>query len=430
MTDWISRLQAVLEPYPWAWTCVAAMALVLAAWAANWLTKRVLLRGVRRLLRATIYRDAENDAAVRMAVIPRLANVVPALVLYAGVDAVPDLPHAFVTVVRALCQAFVVLTVALSVARALDVANREYERRPEARQKPIKGYLQVAKIVVFVVAGISIFATLIGAKFVHVLTGLGAMTAVTMLIFQDTILSFVASVQIGSDGRVRVGDWIEMPGQNADGDVIDIALHTVTVQNWDKTITTIPTKKLITDSFKNWRGMSEAGGRRIKRALYIDQKSVHFLAPEEEQRMRRFRLIEDYWEDKERELGAWNARFGEGADRINTRRLTNLGTFRAYAERYLRNHPAVRQDMTLIVRQLQPGENGIPLEIYCFTNDTRWAVYEGIQSDIFDHLLAILAEFDLRVFQSSSDAPLTVNLRDGRPHAPDGGEVPLGSPSA
>ena len=235
--------------------------------AANWLTKRVLLRGVRRLLRATLYREAENDAAVRMAVIPRLANVVPALVLYVGVDALPDLPHAFVTVVRALCQAFVVLTVALSVARALDVANREYERRPEARQKPIKGYLQVAKIVVFVVAGISIFATLIGAKFVHVLTGLGAMTAVILLIFQDTILSFVASVQIGSDGRVRVGDWIEMPGQNADGEVTDIALHTVTVQNWDKTITTIPTKKLISDSFKNWRGMTEAGGRRIKRAL-------------------------------------------------------------------------------------------------------------------------------------------------------------------
>ena len=414
MTEWISRLQAALEPYPWAWTCVAAIALVLAAWAANWLTKRVLLRGVRRLLRATLYREAENDAAVRMAVIPRLANVVPALVLYVGVDALPDLPHAFVTVVRALCQAFVVLTVALSVARALDVANREYERRPEARQKPIKGYLQVAKIVVFVVAGISIFATLIGAKFVHVLTGLGAMTAVTMLIFQDTILSFVASVQIGSDGRVRVGDWIEMPGQNADGEVTDIALHTVTVQNWDKTITTIPTKKLVTDSFKNWRGMSEAGGRRIKRALYIDQKSVHFLAEEAEARMRRFRLIEGYWQDKERELDAWNARFGTGADQVNNRRLTNLGTFRAYAERYLRNHPAIHQDMTLIVRQLQPVENGIPLEIYCFTNDTRWAVYEGIQSDIFDHLLAILAEFDLRVFQSSSDAPLTVTLRDGR----------------
>ena len=414
MTDWISRLQASLQPHPWAWTAIVAGMVLLAAWLANWLTKHVLLRGLRRLLRATTHRDAEHDSDVRLSVVPRLANVVPALVLYAGVAAVPDLPPVVVTVVRAICQAFIVLTVALSVSAALDVVNRTYERRPKAHEKPIKGYLQVAKIVVFVLAAISIFATLVGARFVHVLTGLGAMTAVTLLIFQDTILSFVASVQIGSDGRVRLGDWIEMPSQNADGEVTDIALHTVTVQNWDKTITTIPTKKLITDSFKNWRGMTEAGGRRIKRALYIDQKSIGFLSPDAERRMRRFRLIEGYWDEKQRELGEWNARFDKGDDAVNARRMTNLGTFRAYAERYLRNHPAVRQDMTLIVRQLQPGQGGIPLEVYCFTNDTRWAAYEGIQSDIFDHLLAILPEFGLSVFQSSSDAPLTVSLVDGR----------------
>lgn len=403
MTDWISRLQAVLEPYPWAWTCVAAMALVLAAWAANWLTKRVLLRGVRRLLRATIYRDAENDAAVRMAVIPRLANVVPALVLYAGVDAVPDLPHAFVTVVRALCQAFVVLTVALSIARALDVANREYERRPEARQKPIKGYLQVAKIVVFVVAGISIFATLIGAKFVHVLTGLGAMTAVTMLIFQDTILSFVASVQIGSDGRVRVGDWIEMPGQNADGDVIDIALHTVKVQNWDKTITSIPTYRLISESYKNWRGMSESGGRRIKRSLYIDQNSVRFLTPDEQAALGRFAVLTPYLEAKRDEIERWNRQLdAHGRDPINQRALTNVGTFRAYVEAYLKGHPDIHQGMSLMVRQLQPTADGLPIEIYCFTSTVAWSAYEAIQADIFDHLLAILPHFGLRLFQTPS----------------------------
>ena len=418
MTDWIARLQAALEPHPWAWTLIVAAALLLAAWLANWLTRHVLLRGVRRLLRSTVFRQAEHDNDVRLLVIPRLANVVPALVLYLGVESVPDLPAVFVAVVKALCQAFIVFTVALSIGRALDVAGREYQRRPDANQRPIKGYLQVAKIVVYVLAALSIFATLVGARFTHVLTGLGAMTAVTLLIFQDTILSFVASVQIASDGRVRVGDWIEMSGQNADGTVTDIALHTVTVQNWDKTITTIPTKKLISDSFKNWRGMTESGGRRIKRALYIDQKSVHFLDDAEQQRLRRFRLLDDYWGAKQQELGEWNARFGKDADAVNTRRMTNLGSFRAYAERYLRNHPSVRQDMTLIVRQMQPVETGIPLEIYCFANDTHWAAYEGIQSDIFDHLLAIVTAFGLSVFQSSSDAPLQVALVDGRAGKP------------
>jgi miniconductance mechanosensitive channel len=409
MMAWMDWLRAELAPYPWAWTAAVAILLALAAWLANWITKHVLLRGLRRVLRKTVYRDAEYDSEVRLGVIPRLANVVPALVIYAGVNAIPDLPPVFVSVVRGLCQAWVVLTVALSVARALDVVNREYERRPRAIDRPIKGYLQVVKIAVFVLAGISIFATLIGAEFVHVLTGLGAMTAVTMLIFQDTILSFVASVQIGSDGRVRMGDWIEMPSQNADGDVIDIALHTVTVRNWDLTVTTIPTKKLISESFKNWRGMSEAGGRRIKRALYLDQKSVRFLEADEVRRLRRFELIDAYLGDKDRELGEWNARYRDsGADAVNTRRVTNLGTFRAYVERYLRAHPGIHQDMTLLVRQLQPGDSGLPLEVYCFSRDTRWAVYEGVQSDIFDHLLAILPEFGLRVFQALGDAPLSV----------------------
>ena len=248
----------------------------------------------------------------------------------------------------------------------------------------------------------------------HLVTGLGAATAVVMLVFQDTILSFVASVQISSDGRVRVGDWIEMPSQNADGDVTDIALHTVTVQNWDKTVTTIPTRKLISESFKNWRGMTESGGRRIKRALHLDQASVRFLEPSERDALRRFTLLRDYLDTKERELADWNAGLGaDGELPVNARRITNLGTFRAYVERYLRHHPQVHRDLTLLVRQLQPGPTGLPLEIYCFTNDTRWAVYEGIQSDIFDHLLAILPEFGLRVFQESSDAML-MGVREQR----------------
>jgi miniconductance mechanosensitive channel len=412
LQEQLESLQAALVPYPWAYTGLVVTALLLAAWLANWLTKRVLLRGIQRALQASMARGEAHGSEVRMRVIPRLANVVPAMVIAAGVSVVPDLAPQVVAVVRALCQAFIVLTVALALSRALDLVNQVYERRPDARNKPIKGYLQVAKIIMFVLVAISIVATLIGAQFLHILTGLGAMTAVLMLIFQDTILSLVASVQISNDGRVRIGDWIEMPSQNADGDVIDIALHTVTVQNWDKTITTVPTKKLISDSFKNWRGMSESGGRRIKRALYLDQRSVRFLSADEVARMRRFVLIDHYLDRKAAEIREWNATLAErGAEPVNHRRVTNLGTFRAYVEQYLRHHPGIHQDMTLLVRQLQPIAEGLPLEVYCFTSDVRWAFYEGTQADIFDHLLAILPEFGLRVFQTMGDAPLQVDLR-------------------
>jgi len=411
MNVWLDPIQTALEPYPWAWTASVATALLLLAWIANWITKRVLLRGLHKLLEATIFRDADTHVDVKKAIIPRLANVVPALVIYAGVQFIPDLPASFVKVTAALCQAFVALTVALSLARAANLANTLYEARPDAYKKPIKGYLQVLKIGIFVFAGIWIVATLVGAKFTHVLTGMGAMTAVTMLVFQDTIVSFVASVQISGDGRVRVGDWIEMPSQNADGDVIDIALHTITVQNWDKTVTTIPTKKLINDSFKNWRGMSESGGRRIKRSLYIDQKSVRFLDETDVKRLEEFILLDDYLDCKREELSSWNQKLSEqGATERNYRRVTNLGTFRMYVNQYLLHHPGIHKDMTLLVRQLQPGQTGIPLEIYCFTNDIRWAEYEKIQSDIFDHLLAILPEFGLQVYQAISDSTVRVQL--------------------
>lgn len=425
--DRLDTLERTLAPYPWAYDLLVIAALLLAAWLANWITKRILLRGLQRVLRATPLGGAQHDRDVRLSVIPRLANVVPALVISAGIVAVPHLPPALVTGVRALCQAFVVLTIALAISRALDLVNRGWERRPDARNRPIKGYLQVAKIVMFVLVGISVVATLVGAEFLHIVTGLGAMTAVLLLIFQDTILSLVASVQISGDGRVRIGDWIEMPGQNADGDVIDIALHTITVQNFDKTITTVPTKKLISESFKNWRGMSEAGGRRIKRALYLDQHSVRFLEDGEAADLRRFALLDDYLGRKADELQAYNATATHGDVAVNRRRVTNLGTFRAYVAEYLRGHPGVHQEMTLLVRQLQPTAGGLPIEIYCFTNDVRWAMYENIQADIFDHLLAILPEFGLRVFQDSSDSPLDVRLQDARGPARAAGESTPGA---
>lgn len=401
----LHRLNGQLVAHPWAWTALAATGLLLAAWLANFVTKKIALRVLQKLLSASpLGREmGDGHGQVRLNVIPRLANAVPALVVYAGVGMLPNLPDNFVTVTRAVCQAFIVVTVALAISRLLNLINSIYERRPNARNKPIKGYIQIIKIIMFVLVGLSVIATLIGAKFLHLITGLGAMTAVLMLIFQDTILSLVASVQISNDGRVRIGDWIEMPSQNADGDVIDIALHTVTVQNWDMTVTTIPTKKLISDSFKNWRNMSERGGRRIKRALLLDQASVRFLRVEEIQRLARFALLDAYLDEKSSELEAWNTQLAaSGKDPVNARRVTNLGTFRVYVEQYLCAHPKVHQDMTLLVRQLQPTPTGIPLEIYCFSNDVRWAQYEQLQADIFDHLLAILPEFGLQVFQAPS----------------------------
>ncbi len=407
---WLESLQQSLEPYPMAWPATVLAALVAVAWLANFVTKRILLRGLHTVIQRVSGHGEEGRRPLR--VISRLANVVPSVVIAAGLNLVPDLPPDLVRVLQGACHVWTMLTIALAASHALDVFNDFYERRPDARNKPIKGYLQVAKIVVFVLAGLSVVATLAGVKLLHVLTGLGAATAVLMLIFQDTILSLVASVQISGDGRIRIGDWIEMPSQNADGDVIDIALHTVTVQNWDKTVTTIPTKKLVTESFKNWRGMQESGGRRIKRSLYLDQHSVQFLDDGQVAELSRFALLHDYLDGKQRELQAWNAGLAaKGMAPVNARRVTNLGTFRAYVEQYLKHNPRIHQEMTQLVRQLQPTEHGLPLEIYCFTASTAWAEYEAIQSDVFDHLLAILPAFGLRVFQQSSDA-MFMQLQD------------------
>ncbi len=407
-TRWLDGVQDTLEPWPWAYTLLVLLALALAAWLANFITKKILLRGLRgliaRLPGGAVHGGRGSNV---MRVVARLSNVVPSQVIAAGITIVPDLPVALVRFVIGACQAWAILTVALAISHALDAANDIYERRADARNKPIKGYLQVAKIVIFVIAGLSIVATLAGVDLRYLVTGLGAATAVLMLVFQDTILSLVASVQISGDGRVRLGDWIEMPSQNADGDVIDIALHTITVQNFDKTITTIPTKKLVTESFKNWRGMQEAGGRRIKRALYLDQHSVGFVGAEVLRELEQFAVLGDYLREKQAELQQYNAGLqAKGMAAVNARRVTNLGTFRAYVLRYLQQHPGIHTEMTLLVRQLQPTTEGLPLELYCFTRSTAWAEYEQVQSDVFDHLLAILPAFGLRVFQASSDAML------------------------
>ncbi|ODS63606.1 MAG: mechanosensitive ion channel protein MscS [Arenimonas sp. SCN 70-307] len=399
----LNALYEQLAARPWLLSLLAVVALLLLAWLADQLTRRLLLRLLVRLVQASPVKW--DDAILGRGVIKRLSRAVPAVVVYLGAPLLPDLPEGLLTVVRNVAAAYVVVTVAQAASALLSSLQDIYEGRDpvRARNRPIKGYLQVAKIVLFVLAAVLVMAVLVERSPLLLLSGFGAMTAVLMLVFKDTILSLVASVQIQSNDMVRVGDWIEMPKYGADGDVIDVALHTVKVQNWDRTITTIPTHALIADSFRNWRGMSESGGRRIKRALPIDQGTVRYLTNEEREGLSRFVLLQPYLEKKAAELAAWNAT-QEGRAPVNLRRLTNLGTFRAYARAYLQAHPGIHQGMTLLVRQLPPGPAGLPIEVYCFTATTAWAEYEDIQSDIFDHLLAILPEFGLRAYQQPSGA--------------------------
>jgi len=385
---------------PWCEALIGLGLLIAAAALVNFVVRRIVLRLAVRLL--------PEGSPTPATIVARLVNIIPAVIISRGIEAVAHLPSGVVTVTKNVVSAFIILTIVMALSAALTFVNELYQRRPDAVNRPIKGYIQVLKIALFAAAAILMIAALMDQSPLLLLSGLGAMAAVLMLVFKDTILSLVASVQLTSNDMLRVGDWIEMPQLNADGDVIDIALHTVKVQNWDKTITTIPTYKLIEQSYKNWRGMSESGGRRIKRALLIDQNSVRFLSPDEQARMRRFALIDDYLDRKQEELEQWNARLAEaGRDPVNTRRVTNIGTFRAYVIAYLRAHARISQGMTQLVRQFDPTPQGLPLEIYCFTSTTAWADYESIQADIFDHLLAILPEFGLRIFQEPSGIDLS-----------------------
>jgi len=382
-------------------TALAVSLVLFTALAVNFILKKIILRGVLALLRSTNWWQVPELKDERIA--SHLTHIAPAIIISIGIKLVPNLPADVVTVVRNVCGSFIVLALVLVLDSVLTLVNLLYEKKSSSNLRSIKSYIQLVKILVYAVGTILIIATLIDRSPLILLSGLGAMAAVLMLIFQDTLLSLVASVQIHSNDIIRVGDWVEMPALNADGDVIDIALHTVKIQNWDKTITSIPTKKFITDSFKNWRGMQESGGRRIKRSIFIDQNSVHFLSDEQISKLHKLRLLDDYLERKTDEIKNWNNALGDAIKvPANQRRLTNIGTFRAYVERYLRSSPNINQNMTLLVRQLSPTENGLPLELYCFTNTTVWAQYEAIQSDIFDHILAIITEFDLRVFQQPS----------------------------
>ncbi len=384
---------------------VGSLILLLAALVGDLVAKRLLLAVVR--MAVTRSRTDWDDALVQHNAFGRLAQIVPAAIVHAGVGLVPGLSDAVITVTHNVANAWMILMVTLTLAAVLKAGSVIYERRPLSRDRPIKGFVQIVEIVVYVFGGVLIMAALLDRSPLILLSGMGALSAVLMFVFKDTLVSLMASLQLSSQDMIRVGDWLEAPQFGADGDVTDVALFTVTVQNWDKTITKIPTSKLVYDSFKNWRGMSESGGRRIKRSINVDFNSIRFLTDTEVQHFTGFALLKDYIEAKEAELKAYNeALDAPGESSVNLRKLTNIGTFRAYIYNYLKHHPKIHQDMTLIVRQLQPGTEGLPIEIYCFSNDTEWAAYEGIQDDIFDHVFAIAPEFGLRLYQRPAGADL------------------------
>ncbi|MEP5763861.1 MAG: mechanosensitive ion channel family protein [Halieaceae bacterium] len=347
-----------------------------------------------------------DDALIEHRVPGRLAQLLPVFVVYAGADYLWQLQPAAESLLLRATSAYMIMVVTFTLTAVLGAANSIYESYPASRQRPLKGFVQLLQLVLIIIAGLLVIAELLDRSPWILLSGFGAMTAVLLLVFKDTILSLVASVQLTAQDLVRVGDWIEVPQFGADGDVIDVELHTIKVQNWDKTITTIPTHRLISDSFKNWRGMSQSGGRRIKRSIALDASSIRFLSQEEVDKFKRFALLHDYVSAKQSELGEHNDILGASADGVNQRRLTNIGTFRAYIYNYLKQHPQIHPHMTLLVRQLAPGSQGVPIELYCFTTTTNWNAYEGIQGDIFDHLLAIVPEFGLLLYQQPAGSDI------------------------
>ena len=378
--------------------------LALLAFVVDILVKRILLNVVTRFARRT--RTDWDDMLIDRKVFQRLAHIAPAIVIWRLAPAVFQ-TDTMVAFTRHAVEIYLLLAALLVTDALLTSVNDIYQKFEVSRRIPILGYLQVVKILITIVVIIMAISIVIDKSPVLLFSGLGALTAVILLIFKDSILGLVAGIQLVANDMVRPGDWIEMDKYGADGDVIEITLNTVKVQNWDKTITTIPTYALISDSFKNWRGMSESGGRRIKRSVYIDVGSIRFCTPEMIEKFSRIQVLKDYIARKQKELAEYNQTHGiDESELVNGRRMTNIGTFRAYLVEYLRRHPKIHQEMTFLIRHLQPTDKGLPLEVYVFSNDQVWANYEALQADIFDHIFASLPQFGLRPFQSPAGSDI------------------------
>lgn len=374
-----------------------------------WVTKKWIIPLFYKLFKKTSF--TWDDVLVEKNAFRKLAHITPALIIKIGAPILfRDFPSSL-SMVNKLTDAYLIFASILIVLAFLEVIESLFSKMPVFSDKPIGSYFQLGRIILYLVSAILILSVLLGKSPVYFLSVFGAMSAVVLLIFKDTILGFVSSIQMSANDMVRVGDWIEMPKFNADGDVIAINLNTVKVRNWDKTVTTIPTYFFTSDSFKNWRGMQESGGRRIKRSLNINVKSVKFVDATARESYKKIFLLKDYIETRQKEIEEFNSKYDyDSSVLINGRRMTNLGVFRHYVESYLKNHPKIHQGLILLVRQLPLEDKGIPIEVYCFTKTTAWNEYEDIQADVFDHLLASASYFDLDVFQQVSGSDFSKNL--------------------
>ena len=407
LTDHILSLLEYLgiqaTPTSWIFQVVALLGILLLAWLTNWLTKSILNSRIRKLVRKS--KNKFDDELHQHGFFKRIGHIVPAVVIYLLSQILIENP-ALLAFLQKSAVIYVLISAVMALSALLNTVEDTYNASNLAKKAPITGFIQVAKLFVVIIAGLLIISNLMDKSPLLLLSGLGAVTAILLLLFRDTILGFVAGIQIAANRMVNTGDWIEMPKYDADGDVLQVGLTTVKVQNWDKTISTIPTYALISEPVKNWRGMTESGGRRIKRSLNIDIQSICFCDQEMLDEFIKIRYIKRHIQARLEKLQHFHSEQQiDTADLVNSRRLTNIGTLRAYMRAYLENHPDINQDMTLMVRQRPPTELGLPLEIYCFCADKDWVNFEGIQSDIFDHLLAMLPAFRLRAYQRVSDRP-------------------------
>ena len=380
-------------------TSTIILVIILAiAFLGDAICKHVILTTVTRFVKKT--KATWDDVVFDRKVMIYLSHLVAPIILYILLPlAISN--AGLLTFIFRICMIYIIAVFLKFISALLSALYHVYSEREQFRDRPLKGLLQTVQVILFFIGGIIIVSILIDKSPMVLLTGLGASAAVLMLVFKDSIMGFVSGIQLSANNMLKVGDWIEMPKYGADGTVIEVTLNTVKVRNWDNTITTIPPYALVSDSFQNWRGMQESGGRRIKRSIRIDMNSVKFCTPEMLAKYRKIRLLKDYIEETEKVVEEYNKEHGiDNSVLVNGRRQTNLGVFRAYLTNYLRSLPAVNQDLTCMVRQLQPTEQGIPLELYFFSSIKAWIPYEGVQADVFDHVLAIIPEFDLHVFQN------------------------------
>ena len=400
LIEWIQTFPYLVPYQALILAIVNTTLIIVLAVIAYLITKRLIVSLIKALIIKS--QSTVDDILLKRKVFDRLSMLVPIFIVYKLIPSALSAYPAMATVVSAAISIYAVLIVTLAIDSILSALLDIYHTFEISKRIPIQSFAQVARLFLYFVCIIFIVSIIVGESPLKLFAGLGAMTAVLMLVFKDSILGFVAGLQLSYNRMVNLGDWVDIPQHKASGDILEIGLTTVKVQNFDNTITTVPTQALINESFKNWRGMQESDGRRIKRSIYIDINSVSFCNEERMNRYSKIDFIKEYIDEKQKELDAYNVKLNVNESLVNGRRITNIGTFRAYIVAYLKNHPQINQNLTLLVRQLATSDSGVPIEIYAFSADKNWANYETIQADIFDHLFAVAKEFDLKLFQKPS----------------------------